>query len=180
MPNTKKKTVGSYQGKMWNTNILSRSKITRPRQSLRAVGGEGENAFVKDYCAHSRVQQHSCCTGIPVRSLRSSAFSLLLSYVCVALSHQLTPPWVSFRSRNHCCLFVCSARKTPRAFFTYVISKYTCRGQAITEGSSLIGETAMRLCAADACWARPPTMGLWGLYGHMNYGSHLMLLWQIL
>lgn len=179
MPNTKK-TVWSCQGRIWNTNIPSHNKIARPIQSIRAVGGEVENAFVKDCCARSHVRQHSCYRGIPVRWFHSSVFSLLLLYLCVVLSHQLTPPWFSFHSRNHYCLFVCSTYKTLHVFFTYIISKYTCYGQAITEGSGLIGETAMRLCAADACWARPPTMGLWGLYGHMKYRSHLMFLWKIL
>lgn len=131
-------------------------------------------------CAHRHVQQHSCYKRIPFRLFHSSVLSLLLSYVCVVLSHQVTPPWFSFHSRNHYYLFVCSAYKTPHVFFTYVISKHTCFGQAITEGSSLIGETSVRLCVVDACWARPPATGLWGLYGHMKYRSHLMLLWIIL
>lgn len=107
-------------------------------------------------------------------------FSPVLVCVCVVLSQQLTLPWICFHSRNHYCLFVCSARRTLHAFFTYVISKYTCYGQATTAGRSLMGETTMRSSVAEACWARPPTTGLWGLYCHLKYRSHSMLLWKIL
>lgn len=42
-----------------------------------------------------------------------------LVHIYVESSHQLTPLWFSFHSRNHYCLFVCSVHKTLRVFFTY-------------------------------------------------------------
>lgn len=63
--------------------------------------------------------------------------------VCLCLAN-LHPPGLVFTAGfTIFCLFVCSALQF---FFTYVINKNTSYGQAITEGSSLIGEIAIRLC----------------------------------
>jgi len=74
-------------------------------QSIIAAG-EGENDFVKDCWAVTM-----CSSTVVTRDSQSDDvilhFSLFCSCKCVVLSHQLTPPWFSFHSRNHYFLFVC-------------------------------------------------------------------------